>query len=91
MIPLLSRFALLHCGNLEDFSQHEYDRLFQLCYEFMPAQLVPLSRREQSRAFGCAVSLGINRTRVLWQKGKGEEGGKEREKRESLILHGYVF
>ena len=44
-----------------------------------------------SWAFGCAVSLGINRTHVLWQKGKGEEGGKEREKRASLILHGYVF
>ena len=55
MIPLLSRFALLHCGNLEDFSQHEYDRLFQLCYEFMPARLVPLSRREQSRG----VVLGL--------------------------------
>lgn len=53
----------------------------------MPAQLAPLSHGEDSRgvvlwAFGCVVSLEINRTHVLWQKGKGEEGGKEREERE---------
>ena len=62
----------------------------------MPAQLAPLSHGEDSRgvvlwAFGCVVSIEINRTHVLWQKGKGEEGGKEREERESLILDRHVF
>ena len=49
----------------------------------MPAELVLVSCGEESRsvvlwAFGCVVSLEINCTHVLWRKGQGEEGGKER-------------
>ena len=76
MILLLGLFASLHCRNLEDFSQPGYDRLFLLCYEFMPAQLALLSHGEESSgviwAFSSVVSFEINCNHVLWRKGKGE-------------------